>query len=294
MLKIREGEEYEFLVEKEVTAPDNSNHFVMKGPDQKKYLIPVSLYQHYNITAGSIIKCRIDKINCKGEVFLEPRNPFYSEGESYSFEVESNENRIDTSGINRRMLIVRDISGNRIPVPYEQELPLPVKGSSLNLVVERITKGKVFLIKSSRSLAARYLKSGKEYEFVIEGIERGMDDKEYYIVKDSFGNLHTISREFYEYYGYMIGTRFKGKIVKYKKNGERIIEPENPYYKTGSVISLSVTSYSKNIINDSFTLYLNDKFGFNHCIETAILPVKEQIQCRVVLIRKGKPILEVL
>jgi hypothetical protein len=294
MLKIREGEEYEFLVEKELVTPNDSHHFILKGPDQKKYLIPVSVYQHYNITVGSSIKCRIDKINCKGEIFLEPPNPFYTEGESYSFEVVNHEKRTDAAGISHSVFVVRDLSGNTIPVPFEDDKPLPLKGSRINLTVERITKGKVFLVRSSRGLTDKYLKSGKEYEFVIERIEKGMDDEDYFILKDPFGNLHTIAREFYEYYGYKIGTRFKGKIIKYKKNGEKTIEPENPYYKTGSVIRLDVTSFSKNIINNSFTLNLKDAFGFTHCIETSILPEKEYIQCRVVMIKKGKPLLEIL
>lgn len=91
--------------------------------------------------------CRVDKINCKGEVFLEPHNPYYTEGESF---------------------------------PFDKDGPLPLKGTSLNLVVERITQGKVFLERGSGSITDKYLKSGKEYEFVIAGIERGMDDEEYF------------------------------------------------------------------------------------------------------------------
>ena len=294
MLKIREGEEYQFLVEKEITAPDKSHHYIMKGPDNRKYLIPVSEYLHYNIEVGSSVRCRIDKINCRGEIFLEPRNPFYIEGKSYSFEVVSHEMRTDKAGIPRRVIVVKDLTGNRIPVPFNENLALPEIGSSLNFVVERITKGKVYLVKSSGTLTDKFLKSGKEYEFIIERIEKGLDNEEYFIVKDPFGNIHTLSREFYEYYGYKVGTSFKGRIIKYAKSGEKTIEPENPYYKTGSVIKMDITSYSKNPVNDSFTLNLKDEFGFTHCIEAAILPEKEYIHCMVVMIRKGKPLLESL
>jgi hypothetical protein len=294
MLRIREGKEYQFLVEKKVITPDESHHYVLKGPDRRKYLIPFSVYLHYNIMVGSSIKCRVDKIYCKGEVFLEPLNPFYTEGNSYSFEVVNHEIRTDNAGISHRVIVVCDLTGNRIPVNFESHRSLPAVGSTVNLVVQRITKGRIFLVKSSRRLTDKLLKSGNEYDFIIERIEKGMDDQEYFIVKDPFGNIHPLTREFYEYYGFKIGTKFKGKIVKHNKNGEKTIEPVNPYYKTGSVIGLDVTSCSKNIINDSFTLYLKDKFGFTHCIETASLPEKESIQCRVVMIRKGKPLLQVL
>jgi hypothetical protein len=294
MLKIREGAEYEFLVEKELVTPDNARHLVLKGPDLRKYLIPLSVYMHYNINVGSKVKCRVDKINCKGEVFLEPHNPYYTEGESFPFEVVSHETRTDYLGIKHKVLIVKDLMGTRLPVPFDKEGPLPLKGSSLNLVVERISKGKVFLVRGSRSITDRYLKSGKEYEFVIAGIEKGMDDEEYFVVKDPFGNLHTIAKEFYQYYGYRIGSRFQGKIIKYKKGGEKIIEPENPFYKNGEMLQMDVISYSENVINKSFTLTLKDKFGFNYCIETASHPQKTHIQCRVIRIKKGKPMLEIM
>lgn len=294
MLKLREGKEYKFLVEKELTLPDDSRHFLLMGPDLNKYLVPVSRYSNYGILTGSVIKCRVDRLNCKGEVFLEPQNPWYSEGKSYSFVVYGTEIRTDNAGINHEVVVVLDKKGNKISVPYDNTEHFPVKGTKLNLIVERITKGKVHLVSTSREMSDKSLKSGTNYEFVVERIERGMDDEEYFVIKDPFGNHHTIAREFYEYYGYSVGTRFRGKIIRYKKNGEKTIEPENPFYKAGSVISLEITGFTKNIINPSFTINLKDKFGFTHCIETATPPEVNSVRCRVVMIKKGKPLLELL
>lgn len=294
MLKLREGNEYKFLVEKELKLPDNSRHFLLKGPDSKKYLIPVSRYSHYGIVKDSIVKCRVDRINCKGEVFLEPQNPWYSEGKSYSFVVDGTDVRTDSAGVNREVIVVTDKMGNKISVPHNSSCPFPAKGTKLKLSVERITKGKLHLVSISKEMGDLSLKDGRNYEFVIERIEKGMDDENYFVIKDPFGNLHTISKEFYEYYGYSVGTRFKAKLIKYKTDGERTIEPENPFYKTGAIIRMEVTGYSKSIINPSFTLNLKDKFGFTHCVETAIPPVAKFVHCRVVMIKKGKPLLELL
>jgi hypothetical protein len=294
MLKLREGKEYKFLVEKELTLPDDSRHFLLIGPDSNKYLVPVSRYSNYGLHTGSVIKCRVDRLNCKGEVFLEPQNPWYSEGKAYIFVVYGTEIRTDNAGINHEVIVVLDKTGNKISVPYDNNLPFPVKGTKLNLIVERIKKGKVHLVLTSREKSDMSLRSGTNYEFVVERIERGMDDEEYFVIKDPFGNLHTIAREFYEYYGYSVGTRFRGKIVKYKKNGEKTIEPENPFYKAGSVIRLEITSFTKNIINPSFTINLKDKFGFTHCIETSTPPEGNSVSCRVVMIKKGKPLLYLL
>lgn len=294
MLKLREGKEYKFLVEKELKLPDNSRHFLLKGPDSKKYLIPVSRYSHYRIVKDSIVKCRVDRINCKGEVFLEPQNPWYSEGKSYSFLVDGTDIRTDSAGVNREVIVVIDKMGNKISVPYSNSGPFPARGTKLKLSVERITKGKLHLVSISKEMGGLSLKDGHNYEFVIERIEKGMDDENYFVIKDPFGNLHIIARKFYEHYGYSVGTRFRAKLIRYKINGERTIEPENPFYKTGTIIRMEVTGFSKSIINPSFTLNLKDKFGFTHCIETAMPPKTKLVRCRVVMIKKGRPLLELL
>jgi hypothetical protein len=294
MIKVREGKEYKFLVEKELTLPDLSRHFLLLGPDAKKYLVPLSRYADYGILPGTVIKCRIDRINCKGEVFLEPRNPWYTEGKAYNFIVDGTETRTDSSGINIEVVIVTDKRGNRLSVPKATPGPFPERGAKLKLTVERITKGKVYLVSTSREIINQKLKTGSIYEFVIERIEKGMDDEEYFVIKDNSGYYHTIAREFYEYYGFSVGTRFRGKIIRYKKNGEKTIEPENPFYKSGSVMKMQVTGITKSLVNPSFTLNLKDKFGFTHCIETSVVPVSETVRCRVVMIKKGKPLLDIL
>lgn len=294
MLKIKEGKVYNFLVEKELTMPDNSRHFVFVGPDNYKYLVPEKRYYDYGISPGSVIKCRVDRVNCKGEVFLEPENPWYKEGQSYDFEVAGTEERIDNSGNKQIVTIVIDESGNRIPVPHDKSKPFPDPGSKINLTVERITRGRIFLVSFSRAVNDRKLVTGRNYEFVIKKVEKGMDDEDYFVVEDPYGNLHTIAREFYEYYGYSVGTRFIGKIIKYNKNGDKTIEPENPFYKPGSVVRMKITGFMENNINSSFTIDLKDKFGFTHCIETPVRPGYGYVRCRIVMIKKGKPLLELL
>jgi hypothetical protein len=291
MPKMKEGQEFDFFVEKEIETPDNKKHFVLSGPDQKKYLLLSERYTDYNIKPGCVIVCRVDKINCSGEIFLEPLNPWYKEGETYTFKVIAHETRIGITGSKQNVIIVTDIRGNQTIVPYNGISPLPALGSEIQLVVERITKGKLYLLGHSVEVRALPLVANREYDFLIEGTGKGPDDEDYYIIKDPFGNSHTLPKEYYEYYGFGIGTTFKGRIVKYRNNGEKTIEPENPYYKIGSVIKLKVISSSKNIVNDLFTLNLKDDFGFYHCIELKAPLRKKNIYCRVKMIKKGKPLL---
>jgi hypothetical protein len=294
MLKLTEGKEYKFLVEKELTLPDNSHHFVLKGPDSNKYLVPSSRYSHYGILPDMVIKCRIDRINCKGEVFLEPKNPWYSEGKSYYFIFDGIEERTDKAGISQKVIVVTDKSGNKISVPNNNSSEFPAKGTKIKLRVERITKGKVYLVSTYREVSNISLIAGTNYEFVVERIDKGLDEEDYFVVKDPSGNLHTLAEKYYKHYGYSVGTRFRGKIVKYRKNGGKTIEPENPFYNIGSVIRMKVTNIFKNPVKALFTIDLIDNFGFTHCIEVNAPPKSKTVRCKVAMIKKGKPLLELL
>jgi hypothetical protein len=294
MQKLREGKEYKFLVEKELTLPDGSNHFLLIGPDTIKYLVPVVNYLKYGISAGALIKCRVDRINCKGELFLEPENPWYTEGKYYDFTITGKDVRTDKSGTDQEVVIVTDMAGNKISV----QLTVPdadlKEGTKLELKVERIKKGKVHLVWAKRNSENCFLKAGNTYEFEIERVEIGMDDEECFVVRDTMGNLHTIVKAYYAHYGYVIGTRFKGRVVKKRNRGEIIIEPDNPFYKEGGVIKMTVTGFNKSLINNSFTLNVKDKFGFAHNIDSLKPPDGKSVSCRVIMIKKGKPLFELL
>jgi hypothetical protein len=291
MKRLKEGKIYEFRVEKKVTDPLSIDHFILTGPDDRKYLLPVNVYRNYGISKGTFIKCRVDKVNCRGQIFLEPMNPYYSEGSSYEFIVEGFDVRTDHSGNEVNVFMVRDIYGNIIFVPCDT---LPEIGAPVHMIIERISKGRLYLFPYQKVRRNRSLRTGGIYEFRVDRIAKGVDDDEYFVIIDENGVKHTISKAHYDYYGFKPGDIIKGKVVKYVRSGEKIIEPENPYYKVGKNITLKVTGYTQNMINDSFTLDLTDKFGFAHCIQSDTLPEREMVRCRVKMIRKGKPLLILL
>jgi hypothetical protein len=142
-VKLTEGKKYNFLVEKELILPDDSIHFLVTGPDAKKYLIAAARYSQYGITTGNMIKCKVDKINCRGKVFLEPENPWYSEGRSYEFQLAGMEAHTDNSGRNHNVVVVTDINGNKISIPEGVVKSVPEPGSLINLKIIRISKGKL-------------------------------------------------------------------------------------------------------------------------------------------------------
>jgi hypothetical protein len=292
MVRYSEGDEYEFIVEKEVVTPDNINHYVLSGPDRKKFLLPAEQYSHYGIVTGEKLICRVDKVNCRGEVFLEPVNPFYNEGQCYYFDVKGTDIRTDPFAKTVKVVIVTDHFGNENIVEFRGKIPSP--GNSIKLLIERISRGRLILRREFGLRRGTKMVIGEEYQFKVEKLARGLDNCDYFVVMDPYGKRHIISKEHYESYGIKPGSKFKGKVIKFRTNGEIVIEPENPFYSVGSVLEMKVTGISKNEIKNTFNVGLADEFGHSHTVEMSDPPDKDLVKCRVAMIRKGRPRLDVL
>jgi len=61
-----------------------------------KYLLPSNNYNEYNLKKNQKIKCRIDRINCNGKVFIEPECSIYKVGDMDTFMFYDSESRIKT------------------------------------------------------------------------------------------------------------------------------------------------------------------------------------------------------
>jgi hypothetical protein len=57
---------------------------------------------------------------------------------------------------------------------------------------------------------------------------------------------------------------------------------------------MKVTNIFKNPVKALFTIDLIDNFGFTHCIEVNAPPESKTVRCKVAMIKKGKPLLELL
>lgn len=93
MVQLEEGKEYLFLVEKLMKLPDNY-YFILIDEWGRKYLLPNIYYKDYQIKIGKYIICNVNKINCNGKIFLEPRHPVYKIGDVDRFEIYQYEQRI--------------------------------------------------------------------------------------------------------------------------------------------------------------------------------------------------------
>jgi len=290
-MKIEEGKSYIFSIEKTITIPGAGEHFVLRGPDGRKYLVPAAVYAGYGLQTGGEIECRVDKINCKGEVFLEPRNPYYTEGKRYDFVVTA-WREISGSRLHQgKVLTVKTITGAELPVPVGTLTGLPAPGSTINLMVMRISKGRLHLGTGEGKNRSAHLESDRLHEFVIEGTETDIDGEGYFIVSDQLGVTHTMKRKYYEYYGLREGSKFTGRVVKYREDGTRMIEPENPFYSPGQKIEIKIARNERNSADGSYYIAGTDRFGFVHELRVERKISGSSLLCHVVMIRKGKPYL---
>lgn len=109
---LTEGNWFLFRIHNLVQLQDDAYYYVLQDVNGLKHFLPAESYRDYDLKTGDEIYCRIDRINCTGRIFLEPKHPHYSEGETYFFDViDYTEKESDYT------LFVKDLSGNSIEVP---------------------------------------------------------------------------------------------------------------------------------------------------------------------------------
>lgn len=270
--------------------------YVLQDPFNKKHLLPATFYKNYGFEIGQFIACRVDKINCTGKIFLEPKHPLYQEGKIYEFQLVENhykQSQNDTETC--PAVIVRDRTGQKILLEHRAGL---LKGStekSVKARVERIKKGSLFLSNPADKNAKSNLKQGESYFFTIVS-EKNIDGEPFFVLSDTFENKYLLKKKYYSHYGLKKNQNIRCTVSKYSSEGQIILEPENPVYKTGEVYRFPFVRLEKTEIQDNRQLYLKivrDKFGRENrvfpylSIKTAIKK-DELIACKVVRIKKSR------
>jgi hypothetical protein len=96
--KFTEGEWHFFRVQKILEIPGEEFYYLLESSKGNRMLMPLNFYKHYGIEPGNKIKCRIDKINCSGKIFLEPEHPNLINGRRYDFKISGKEQFTDRKG----------------------------------------------------------------------------------------------------------------------------------------------------------------------------------------------------
>ena len=134
---LSEGKWFPFRIHNLVQLQDDSWYFVLQDMNGMKHFMPAEYYKSHGFKTGDEISCKIERINCTGRIFLEPKHPCYNEGEIYLFDLVSNQEKD-----NGRMLIVEEIAGNKIEVPLCGNKNLDINGEKkVACLVKSIKKG---------------------------------------------------------------------------------------------------------------------------------------------------------
>jgi hypothetical protein len=296
----KEGQRFQFSITNKLTLPGTDEvNFILTGPDQKKYLLPEQFYLNYHLKVGQIIFCTIDKINCSGKIFLEPDHPYYKIGERYDFLVLRITEQENFIGKPQLVAWVRDLHGLEWPCPIDKAEDIEPGYSHLACRVDRIKKGELIL--SLPALTSRFmtLKTGQNYVFKIQDIKT-FENEQFYVLKDSIGNFHRLPVVDFLHYGMKPGNEIEATLVKYKPNGECLIEPVHPFYRIGESYPFKFVRMEKTV----------DLFGRIEAVitvediyhqEVRIKPLGWQVSaenynpveitCLVQKFRKGRPVL---
>lgn len=294
-MKLDEGNSYNFSVIK-IVHFEGKDFFLLEGPDIKRYLLPVTRYANYDIAPGKSVLCRIDRINCKGELFLEPEHPLYRENESYLFEVSGRDIRVDRAGNRHNVFIVKDVYGNDISIPaFLAGDTEPVAGEKISLVIERIVKGNIIFSGIDDDRHTEKEEDEAVLEFLLEEEVKGLDGRNYFLASDPGGAHYTLPADYYRHYSLTPGNYFQGRFVRYKAGEEVRVEPVNPFFSPGKWYPFTVVEMLLLTANDRVITVVKDEFGYNHNLDgsTGFAP-GSKILLAVERIRKGWPLLKAL
>jgi hypothetical protein len=295
--KLQEGQYLDFEVVKSLEIDRDQKFWVLRDPLGYKVLLPYELYKDYGIQKGETINCRIDRVNCNGKVFLEPRHPYYREGEVYNFPLVDVETSSSLLGDNVFFYIVKDVHNNHLKVNASllSDQPAP---QIVQCFVERVKKGRL-LLKLQRQEEKSLRESFRSWRlFQVTGESYDPEEKQkYFIAADSLDQKYLISKKHFSSYEITLGKQVKCKISQLSVHGVYLLEPEHPIYKEGEQYKFEIShleqmEFSDNNVQDF--LVVNDCFDEKVKIEITSgelsgLKDKTHVYARVNSIEKSRP-----
>ena len=140
------------------------------------------------------------------------------------------------------------------------------------------------------------LEEGKSYPFKVYNKVQLQDEKAYFILEDPYSIRHLLPSWFYTKYGIKQGQTINCVVDKINCTGRVYLEPEHPNYSKGCVYVFQLKSIQINELRRKSKLLLTDIFENEievDCPEEFVLSLSgsQYVECTVVRIRKGKPVL---
>lgn len=290
----KEGKWYYFTIVRTIDIPQKGLHYILGHESGKKLLLPAQYYVKYNLKEGATIRCRIDKINCTGQVFLEPEHPIYKPGKYYHFPVK----RIRVSPLSNTSLVdVEDVFGNEVSVIVPENET--VGSASIRLKVINVKKGIPILLSPKPWVGCpEHYEEGQMLQVFLKSTYM-FQDEEYYLLETQCGCKAILKAKHYKHYEMVKGKPVQAIFRGFNADGTLKIDPLHPLYQLGEKYTFSVSSFehSENLAEEGGTIaVVYDHYGMKCGVRIADSSVKigSLITCKVVGYRKGRPLLEVV
>ena len=300
--KFTEGEVHLFSISGFTEIPGtNESFFILGNQFGGKHLLKALFYKHYNLKIEQEIKCKIDKINCSGKIYLEPENPIYKEGKIYDFEFIKIISQLNSVGEQEKAALVRDQFGIELACSLPSKIRIDNNSKTLKCKVLRIKKGQLYLAHPKTELSKKLLKIGDKDWFTLTEIKKLESNIYYYILNDDYGNSYSLKKDMYQHYGFAIGQQVECTVTKYNSDGHLKIEPIHPHYEIGKTYSfkyLRTINEIDALNKEENVIIVLDIYGIETKVRSSNYLITENtitksIQCKVEGIRKGKAILSI-
>ena len=286
---------YNFTIENLKYIPEQGEYYILRYESSgRKMLLKASYYVKYNYNISDKIECKIDKVNCSGQIFLEPRNPHYQEGKEYDFQIISTQDNTDGTF----NIVVKDILDNDIQVLINNE-SYKKDQSTIKLLVEKIRKGILYLSEVNDSDVKTNLLINQIIELKLVTII-SYNGEDYYSLSNGKVIVSRLKYEHYKYYGFELGANIKCLIIEFEKNGMLKVEPENPWYRIGQSYEFIINSIEEftNLDGEKESSIIvldasGRKCGISIFSQKYHFRVGKSIHCTVKGFRKGRPQLEI-
>ena len=268
--------------------PDNEPCLIIQDEEKYHFTIPLKYFQKYGFKSGSNWEFRLDSIDCDNNITFEPRHPVYCEKTIETFEVIGHKTIVNWLEMKEDVIMVQDRLENCCYIHLcSGIIPDIIK---IDAWIERISHGELLLMPVIDH--AQLFKTGTLMPFKIIGQRNLPQLGKSFILKDKSGNLHPLPVEPFRHYHIAQGNIINAEIKRISSKGFLYLEPLHPVYQIGKVYSFEILDMIRE--NSQVHGFVEDIFGNLVMIEGIELMQGERINCKVIRLEKGLPVLEMI
>lgn len=292
-MKFKQDNKYRFRIEKLIDIPETGSHYILFHKSGVKLLLKACYYLDYNLEIGQVIEGRVDKINCTGQIFIEPIHPVYEMGKVYNFTIS----KVTIIDKHIKTICLLDCFKHSIDILTTNKKSYLV-GQELSLRVKKIKKGRPILTISENFHDREEILINNEMELYLRAVIMLNNEQYYLLTRNEYYAILKVRH--YKHYNLNVGEITRCNTVDNLGGGLLKVEPLNPWYKIGE--SYLFTNLNNELNNQQTnpdkTISILDKQGKKSGV---IIPdeinqdivSKKKVWCKVLGFRKGRPLLEI-